>query len=79
MGLFNFFKSEGHWVRSKHIFGSDTFECSECGRTFKSATPECPRCGARMRGTIDAREAQMRREALEEDFDEYEGIEDAAY
>ncbi len=79
MGLFSFFRSEGHWVRSTHFFGNDTFECSECGRQFKSASPECPRCGAKMRGTIDAWEARMRREALEEDLDEYEGIEGADY
>lgn len=79
MGLFNFFNSEGHWIRSTHFFGSDTFECSECGRTFKSATLECPRCRTKMRGTIDDWDLRMRREALEEDLDEYEGIEDADY
>ena len=80
MGSFNLFsKPEGHWIKSSHIFAKDDYECSVCGRSFKSAPLECPRCGAKMRGTINDWEVRMRREALEEDLDEYEGIEDADY
>ena len=78
MGLF-FGTPEGKWMKHTHLFGSDTFECSECGREFKTTTPKCPRCGAKMKGVADAWQVKMDREALEEEYDEIEGIEDADY
>jgi len=79
MGLFGFGRASGHWIKHGHFFGKDTFECSRCGREFKSSSSRCPKCGADMRGVVDAWEEQQRREAHEEDLDEYEGIEDADY
>ena len=68
MGLFNLFsKPEGYWIKSAHVFAKDEYKCSHCGRVFKSAPLECPRCGAKMNGTINDWEARMRREALEEE------------
>ena len=78
MGLF-FGRSKGHWIKHGHIFSSDMYECSECGREFKSPDARCPRCGSDMKGVVNAWEEQRRHEAIEEEFDEVEGIEDADY
>ncbi len=79
MGLFGFGRSDGKWIRNTHFFGSDTYECSECGREFKEHPSRCPRCGSNMRGITTAWEVQQRKDELEEDYDEYEGIWDADY
>ena len=79
MSLFGFGRKEGHWIKSTHFFGKDTFECSSCGREFKEHLDRCPRCGAYMRGMLSAWEEQQRKDELEEDSDEYEGIWDADY
>lgn len=79
MSLFGFGRKEGHWIKSTHFFGKDTFECSSCGREFKEHPDRCPRCGAYMRGMFSAWEEQQRKDELEEDYDEYEGILDADY
>ena len=47
-----------------------------CSLQYKKKPPRLNRVGY---GTINDWEARMRREALEEDLDEYEGIEDADY
>ena len=80
MGLFS--RPSGKWIRNTHFFGSDTYECSECGREFRSTSSRCPKCGANMNGLAgkhDLWEIQQRREAIEEEYDEIDGIEDADY
>ena len=81
MGIF-FGRPEGKWIRKTHIFGGDTFECSECGRESGSASSRCPKCGANMKGMAsksDLRDIRQRRDAIEEEYDEVEGIDDADY
>ncbi|MBO4637259.1 MAG: hypothetical protein J5685_08965 [Clostridiales bacterium] len=79
MGLFGFGRTEGRWLKHSHLFRSDSFECSECGRIFNDAPSECPKCGCIMTGIADAFEFQKEQEALEEEYDEIDGIEDADY
>lgn len=38
----------GKWI-SRHVFGEDPLECSECGNSLKiSGFEYCPYCGAKM-------------------------------
>ncbi|MCR4689298.1 MAG: hypothetical protein K5745_07095 [Saccharofermentans sp.] len=82
MGLFGFGRPSGKWIRQSHFFGGDTFECSVCGRELSSASSTCPKCGADMNGIADKydlREIKQRRDDIEEEFDEIDGIDDADY
>ena len=46
-------KLSPHWIRHSHLFGSDEYECSECGSCFKTSSRSCPSCRARMTWTDD--------------------------
>ena len=39
------------WIKHKHLFGSDKYECSACRSQFKMKAAICPNCGARMTKT----------------------------
>lgn len=39
------------WYKQEHMWGSNTCKCSNCGSTYKSASPSCPNCKAEMKKT----------------------------
>lgn len=46
-------QSEGKWEKRVFIiFDSEKvgYRCSECNTTWDTATPYCPKCGAKMKG-----------------------------
>ncbi len=44
-------KNQAHWIVRTHIFRSDEYECSNCGKTAAKPKKTCPNCGCAMRGS----------------------------
>ena len=40
-----------HWVQKTHLFRSNEYVCSSCGRSYPTPHSSCPGCGARMKKT----------------------------
>lgn len=38
-----------YWIQKTHLFRSDEYICSSCGRACSSPRGKCPGCGARMK------------------------------
>lgn len=37
-----------HWIKHAHLFSDDEYECSNCKKTVKKPSEQCPHCGAHM-------------------------------
>lgn len=42
---------DAQWIRHKHIFSDDTYECSLCGYISEGPYSVCPGCGRQMHGS----------------------------
>lgn len=38
-----------HWIQKTHLFRSDEYICSSCGRSCEKPFRTCPACGAAMK------------------------------
>ena len=47
---------EPHWIKHSHLFGSDEYECSECGAVYRRIFASCPNCGTVLHIVYDTQE-----------------------
>ena len=41
-------KDTAYWIQKTHLFRSDEYECSVCGKRFDKTHVQCPYCGRKM-------------------------------